>query len=304
MKSQIKLDKNKSLKLSSHRIKSKKSNPIIQFDIKKIMSKKLKSNKKNIQELIQNLLLIHSIIIIYRLLENSDNKITIPELIDKLKTKNLLSKDVNEKEIKKVFKLAKQKLPAWKNIKTQFINELIKVLMEDKKGGFYLRSLEGKGDQPITGTDLTKMLDEMQEFFYNAKWTEEGEFLKAPDTLISLLRGDTDTFKYYILQQVLPKYYNIYPPFLNFKAIGKAIENRKYEDYPDYLLAYINYQKLKNQWEVSQGLAKPVDWDQSPLLKFANASDQMALKIASARRRFIQRKGMIMPGEDGGISFI
>jgi hypothetical protein len=223
----------KSKKLGNN--KSRVINSIKKKKIKEAISIKLKMNKKNIQNMLQNLLLVHSIILIYRLLEKSDNKITVNKILKELKNKKLIDKSYNEDKLKDIIKLAKQKLPDWKNIKKKFINELIKVFQEEKKGGFYFRSLESKGDQPITGSDLSKLLDEMQEFFYNAKYTEEGSFLRETDTLLSLLRGDTQSFKYYIFQNVLPKYYTIYPPFLNFNEIGKAITSYKYEDYPDYL---------------------------------------------------------------------
>ena len=41
-------------------------------------------------------------------------------------------------------------------------NASIKNNTRHHKGGFYFKSLEDKGDQPLTGADLTKLLDEIQ----------------------------------------------------------------------------------------------------------------------------------------------
>ena len=35
----------------------------------------------------------------------------------------------------------------------------------NQTGGFYFTTLEDKGDKPITGNDITKLLDEIQKFF-------------------------------------------------------------------------------------------------------------------------------------------
>ena len=37
------------------------------------------------------------------------------------------------------------------------------------KGGFYFKNIEDKGDQPITGNDMAHLLNEMQDYFYNAQ---------------------------------------------------------------------------------------------------------------------------------------
>ena len=77
------------------------------------------------------------------------------------------------------------------------------VKKKSHKGGFYFKSLEEKGDTPITGADLTRLLDEMQQFFYNAKYTEEGKFLQDTDTLLSMLRGDVNQFKSILQYRIL-----------------------------------------------------------------------------------------------------
>ena len=164
----------------------------------------------------------------------------------------------------------------------QISNEISK--MPEQIGGFYFRDLEDKGDKPITGADLTKLLDEIQQFFYNAKYTEEGGVFRDTDTLLSLLRGDVETFKFWLRYQVAPKYYMLYPPFLKFGAIGEAIKNKKYEDYPDYLLAYKSYTDSQNQYLIEQGIATPATVRSTFFDNFANISDKIMTTLARVRR--------------------
>jgi hypothetical protein len=125
---------------------------------------------------------------------------------------------------------------------------------EATSGGYYFKNIEEKGDDPITGNDIAKLLDEMQAFFYNAQYTDEGRFVKDPNTLLSMFRGDTDAFKYYVMYTFLPQYVSMYPPFLKWDNISKAFENRKYEDLPDYLLAYQTYMRSRDEYLVEKGL--------------------------------------------------
>jgi hypothetical protein len=200
-----------------------------------------------------------------------------------------LSKDISE--------FNKDKLES----NTKCSKKSIKSSSKKQDGGFYFKSLESKGEKPITGQDITNLLDEIQGFFYNAKYTEEGQWLREPDVLLSLFRGDTDAFKFHLNYVVLPKYYQLFPPFLKWGAIKEAIANKKYEDYPDYLLAYLSYQKLKNAWEVEQGIAKPKNFDASPFASFANASDRLMTGIAQYRRKILQPGSMKMVmGMPGG----
>jgi hypothetical protein len=161
------------------------------------------------------------------------------------------------------------------------------------RGGFFFKDLESKGDEPITGNDIVKFLDEIDSFVYNAQWTDEGEFLRNPYTLFNILRGNVDAFKTYVNWHVLPKYYQIYPPFLKWtEADGsggiKDIITRKWEDIPDYLLAYKTYTRLQNEYLVSQGLKSPAEvlGDNNFFTKFANKLDTSIQKFQGIRRKF------------------
>lgn len=126
-----------------------------------------------------------------------------------------------------------------------------------QSAGFYFKSLEEKGDQPITGADLTKLLDESQQFFYNAQYTEEGKFLQDTNALLSMLRGDVSQFKGLLQYRIFPQYYQITPPFIKWDGIKKAIQEQKYEDLPDYLLAYQSYLRSRDEYLVEKGLKSP-----------------------------------------------
>jgi hypothetical protein len=170
---------------------------------------------------------------------------------------------------------------------------------------FFLKSLEEKGSAPITGDDLKGFLDQLQAFIYNAKYTEEGAWLKEPDILMSLLRGDTQAFKMYLNYQVFPKYYQLFPPFIKWGAVSEAIRNRKYEDYPDYMLAYITYMKAKQEWEYSQGLITKADMqnfdEDSSLVQLARVSDTGATAVTRLRRNFAPGRKAIMFGNSTSI---
>jgi hypothetical protein len=125
------------------------------------------------------------------------------------------------------------------------------------KGGFYFKSLEEKGEQPLTGNDLATLLDEIQQFIYNAQYTEEGQFLQDTNAVLSMFRGDINQFQGLVKWRIIPKYITVAPPFFNWKNIKEAIDKRKYEDIPDYLLAYQSYLRSRDEYLVAKGLKSP-----------------------------------------------
>ena len=155
------------------------------------------------------------------------------------------------------------------------------------RGGFFLKDLEDKGDQPITGTDLTKFIDELDSFIYNAQWTSEGEFLRNPYTFMNIIRGNVDAFKSFVTWHILPKYYQMYPPFIKWSGIKEIIDG-KWEDFPDYLLAYKTYNRLQNEYLVAKGLKSPseVKGDDNFFTKFANKLDTSIQQFQQVRRKF------------------
>ena len=155
------------------------------------------------------------------------------------------------------------------------------------KGGFFFKNIEDKADQPITGADITKLLDDIQSFFYNAKYVDEGKFLVDTDAVLSMLRGDTSQFKSLMNYRIFPKYISKTPPFINFNAIGQAITERKYEDIADYLLAYQTYLRLQDEYLVEKGLKPPSVLNKGLYKgfydKMAHAIDNNVLQFQRAR---------------------
>lgn len=226
----------------------------------------------NLNEVQAELVLLYTTIINHILLMMVQKK---PKNVIKSKIVNLfkdirkhdkfISKDSKDSDLETLFNLQYNKT---KEIKKHIDLVLIKqkehIFGYTSKhssrhiGGFYFKSLEEKGDQPLTGSDLATLLDEIQQFFYNAQYTDEGKFLQDTNTLISMLRGDVQQFKGILQYRIFPKYYTLYPPFLNFANIKKdLIEDKKWEDLPDYLLAYQSYLRSRDEYLVNKGLKSP-----------------------------------------------
>ena len=192
---------------------------------------------------------------------------------DLRKNNNFISNKTTDAELDTIFiKLYSQMIILKKNIDKKYkeskpyhnIGNTKKSIKHSKHskhskhyGGFYFKSLEEKGDQPITGNDLATLLDEMQQFFYNAQYTDEGKFLQDTNAVISMFRGDLGQFKGILQYKIFPQYYQIYPPFIKWDNIKKAFEEKKYEDIPDYLLAYQTYLRSRDEYLVAKGLKSP-----------------------------------------------
>jgi hypothetical protein len=250
MKTRMKtITKSKTLKHSSRH-----NNSTSNKNISKLVSKRVIKLSKNKVEL---LLLFSTLINYYILLQKtSSSRITyktkIINLLKDLRHNNkYISKDITDKELNAIYK----------SLENVFSNILKQIEhygnTQPHKGGFYFKSLEDKGEKPITGTDLTKLLDEVQQFFYNAKYTSEGQHLQDTDTLLSMLRGDVNQFKGFLQYRIFPKYYTVYPPFLKWEGIKEAYETKKWEDIPDYLLAYQSYLRSRDEYDVERGLKSP-----------------------------------------------
>jgi len=205
-------------------------------------------------------ILLYSTIINYLLLliknkiPNPIIKSTIINLFKDMKNHNqFIKKNTSDMQInilyEKLFKQAKQIQKHFKQYNSKYNSK--------HHGGFYFKSLEEKGDQPLTGNDLATLLDEMQQFFYNAQYTDEGKFLQDTNALISMFRGDLGQFKGLLQYKIFPQYYQITPPFIKWDNIKKAFEDKKYEDIPDYLLAYQSYLRSRDEYLVAKGLKSP-----------------------------------------------
>jgi len=161
------------------------------------------------------------------------------------------------------------------------------------EGGFYFKSLEEKGDQPLTGNDLATLLDEIQQFIYNAQYTDEGKFLQDTNAVLSMFRGDLGQFKGLLQYKIFPQYYSIAPPFLKWDNIKKAFNEKKYEDIPDYLLAYQTYLRSRDEYLVAKGLKSPKVLGQGRYTgffdKLANSLDKNITQFQQYRNKLTGR---------------
>lgn len=217
----------------------------------------LNLTKKQIEFILMYSTIInHLLLLIRNNIPKSVIKQTIINLFKDLRKHNYyINKNISDAQLDTLFKkLYIQSLKIHKHVKTKEHNQNQN---QTQKGGFYFKSLEEKGDQPLTGTDLAKLLDEMQAFFYNAQYVDEGKFLQDTNTLISMLRGDLGQFKGMVQYRILPQYYQVTPPFIKWGNIKKAFEEKKYEDLPDYLLAYQTYLRSRDEYLVAKGLKSP-----------------------------------------------
>jgi hypothetical protein len=246
-------------------IKNKKSN--VSSSLNKIKNKNL-DNVLNLNltlEQIEFILMYSSIInhillLIRHKIPVSIIKETITNLFKDLRQHNqYINKNTTDSQLDIIFtKLYNQSYKIYKYANKNIIKSITKNSKTFKaKGGFYFKSLEDKGDQPLTGNDLVKLLDEIQQFIYNAQYTEEGQFLQDTNAVLSMFRGDLTQFKGLLNWRIIPKYVTIVPPFLNWDNIKEAINRRKYEDIPDYLLAYQSYLRSRDEYLVEKGLKSP-----------------------------------------------
>lgn len=220
---------------------------------------KLNLSKENVEFMLLLSVLINTILLLKKM-KKSEKHIKnhiIKILKDIRKNNKLIKSSTSYQELDAIYKVLSTKFNVIKKNLKDNTGKSLDTEEYNTSGGFYFKSLEEKGDKPITGADLAKLLDEIQDFFYNAKYTQEGAFLREVDTLISMLRGDVGQFKNYLIYQIFPKYYQVTPPFIKWDGIKAAWDSAKYEDLPDYLLAYQKYLRSRDEYLVEKGLKSP-----------------------------------------------
>lgn len=279
-------------KIARHNINNTRSNETI-FMVDKTKLELL---------LLFNILLNYYIILVSRKISNDKRKYKLKELIMQMRNNDkLISRNTSNIQIKNIVNYLDTFFNQLLILINQYLEKAHRGLLQQNKhesknrrnhyGGFYFKSLEEKGDKPITGEDLTRLLDEMQQFFYNAKYTEEGKFLQDTDTLLSMFRGDVNQFKGFLQYRILPQFYSTYPPFIKWDAIySELIEKRRWEDLPDYLLAYQSYLRSRDEYLVEKGL-KPPSILQRDLYtgfynKMANSINDNMYAFQNARNKF------------------
>lgn len=295
MVTKLKISKKLSKKIVRQYINSKKNKSRIHIYIHKPQVINVKLNEDQAELILLYTTIINQILLMMvQKIPKQVIKSTIIELFKNIRNHDkFISKDVKDSELEILFNLQYNKT---KEIKKYIDSVLIKNTEAESRhasrhtGGFYFKTLEEKGDQPLTGNDLATLLDEVQQFFYNAQYTEEGKFLQDTNTVLSMLRGDLQQFKGILQYRIFPKYYTISPPFLNFANIKKdLIEQRKWEDLPDYLLAYQSYLRSRDEYLVNKGLKSPSALNKDLYTGFfnkvANSLDQNIQKFQQYRNK-------------------
>ena len=230
----------------------------------------------------------HILLLIRKKIPVSIIKETITNLFKDLRNHNhYINKNTTDSQLDILFKkLYNQSQNIHKYVNKNINKNISKNSKTFKaKGGFYFKSLEEKGDQPLTGNDLVKLLDEIQQFIYNAQYTEEGQFLQDTNAVLSMFRGDLAQFKGLLNWRIIPKYITIVPPFLKWDNIKDAINRRKYEDIPDYLLAYQSYLRSRDEYLVEKGLKSPKVLGQD---RYTGFFDKLAHSLDTNIQKFQQ----------------
>jgi hypothetical protein len=108
-----------------------------------------------------------------------------------------------------------------------------------------------------------------------------------------MFRGDLGQFKGLLQYRIFPQYYSIIPPFIRWGNIKEAIAQRKYEDIPDYLLAYQSYLRSRDEYLVAKGLKSPSVLNRDRYTgffnKLSNSLDQNILKFQQYRNKLTGR---------------
>ena len=140
-----------------------------------------------------------------------------------------------------------------------------------QNGGVYLLGLENKGEQPITGNDLNRALDEISSILTRLQYTPKGSGLKSTNLIMNLLRGDQEALRNYVKIHEIPKYVSYLPPSLNLTNILNDIDQ-----IPDLYGVYKQYMNDVNQYKVETGELDPKDIKPD---KF----EQLAEKLVAAK---------------------
>ena len=218
----------KNKKLNTNKIGNDIDNHMIEIII--VISK----NKNNFVKLFKKYLLKNRKI-------NKKEKMTIEEIYK-----------YNKNNIK--YKSKKKKISKLKIKKTKKKNKLF-----DLKGGEagedgpYLQRLTGKGDEAITGNDVSKTLEEILEILGDIRHLDDFKGAREPTVFLNYLNGNQDSLKSYLRYYYAPKFYSLNPPMIHIKKLFE-----RWDNIVDVLNLYKNDKKIKNEWAVSKGL-KPED---------------------------------------------
>lgn len=288
-KSKSKILKTKTLSNNGKLLKSKVSN------IQKKLNTKLETFYKDVYN---NYLLI--------LFFNSNSKANFITNVNKLSIKldnyKLTKADITKykalytdlrKQFKKQSKTRKQyKLKTQTKTKFKNIDSILKGGVDgnygndNSEGGPYLQRLTKKGNQPITGDDMAKTMEEIITILSDLRYLDDAKDAYGPTVLLNYFMGNEDDLKSFLRYRFLPKFVKVnqFPPKIEF---GELYD--RWDNIVDLLNVYKNDKRIKNEWAVSKGL-KPED-----VLK-PTFIDKLADKMDAADQKF-QKLKMLRRGD-------
>lgn len=158
----------------------------------------------------------------------------------------------------------------------KMINNTPKNKKKQKGSGAYLDRLVKKGDQPITGQDVERTLDEIGEFLQALRYTPLGNGATGFQVLFDLLRGNDDAMKFYLKFNIMPKYFTPIPPTINMENIRKELPS-----IGEYLSLYTTHRRITREAKREAGELTPED------LK-PDFFDKLAKKAQNIRGKMMQ----------------
>lgn len=142
-------------------------------------------------------------------------------------------------------------------------------------GGAYLAHLTDKGDQPITGSDFKKAMDDIAQILsplmFAPAFLEDFDVFTA-STLLDIFTGgdDKEAAKQYFTWKMSDKFMSWFPPSIHTDKVLDVASQAQ-----NYLNVYFTHQRLKKQALQEEGKLSEADLQPSAL-------EQMAQKIFDA----------------------
>lgn len=149
-----------------------------------------------------------------------------------------------------------------------------KLKLQGGTHGAYLDRLSSKGEQPITGNDIARTMQEISELLGMLRYVPEGKGAAPFAVMFDLLQGQEKSMEYYLKFNVFPKYGKLFPPTINFSELNNVLSNIS-----EYLSLYTTYKNTIKQSRAERG--EIVDMTPSAL-------DKMAGKLSAARDKYLQ----------------
>lgn len=148
---------------------------------------------------------------------------------------------------------------------------------KQRGGSGYLERLTSKGDQPITGNDFAKTLEDITSVMESMKYIDDTRGVKDGLTLLNYFQGNDWDLKNYIKYNILPKYFSLFPLYVNVPGLINKVN-----DLPTIVSLYYADQKIKQE---SSGM-NPED-----IAKPGFVSN-LANSINTAQSKFYRAKSM------------